>query len=120
MPELTPPFMPEDQLLALIARLSNEGRWGADDEIGTLNFISPRKRVEAAGLVREGRVVSIGKDLVSSPAGAGVSPVIHRMLFAGDSLQADIELVDRQAIPISTLDVVEIAPHGETVTHVDA
>ena len=29
--------------------LSNWGRWGKDDEIGTLNLITPAKRKQAAG-----------------------------------------------------------------------
>ena len=34
--------------------LNNWGRWGKDDEIGTMNFITPAKRKQAAGLVKEG------------------------------------------------------------------
>jgi kynurenine formamidase len=40
--------------------LSNWGRWGADDQIGTLNFITPEKLVRAAQLVRTGRTVDCG------------------------------------------------------------
>lgn len=39
----------------------NWGRWGEDDVLGTLNFIDERKRVEAARLVTEGRVVSLAQ-----------------------------------------------------------
>ncbi|HET6302505.1 cyclase family protein [Microbacterium sp.] len=39
----------------------NWGRWGADDRLGTLNFIDERKRVEAAQLVALGRAVSLGQ-----------------------------------------------------------
>ncbi len=35
-------------------RLSNWGRWGDDDQLGTLNLIEPAHRVAAAGLVRTG------------------------------------------------------------------
>ena len=35
--------------------LSNWGRWGADDQIGTLNFITPEKLVSSAKLVRDGQ-----------------------------------------------------------------
>ncbi|WP_454786347.1 cyclase family protein [Mycobacterium antarcticum] len=49
----------------------NWGRWGDDDEIGTLNFITSDKVAEAAGLVRKGRVISLGGDFGSSgPQGA--------------------------------------------------
>ena len=39
--------------------ISNWGRWGADDEKGTLNLITPQKRVEAAQLVQDGVSVSL-------------------------------------------------------------
>src|SRR4030095_8530868 len=42
--------------------LSNWGRWGKADEIGALNLITPAKRKQAAGLVREGVSVSLASD----------------------------------------------------------
>ena len=42
--------------------LSNWGRWGKDDEIGTMNLITPAKRKQAAALVREGFSVSLAGD----------------------------------------------------------
>ncbi|MGZ4510124.1 MAG: cyclase family protein [Mycobacterium sp.] len=51
--------------------VSNWGRWGADDELGTLNFITADKVAQAAGLVRHGKVFSLGVDFGSSgPQGA--------------------------------------------------
>ncbi|MDD9996171.1 MAG: cyclase family protein, partial [Rhodospirillaceae bacterium] len=40
-------------------RCKNWGRWGPDDEIGTLNFITPEDIVAAAGLIRKGKVFSL-------------------------------------------------------------
>ena len=37
--------------------LSNWGRWGPDDQIGTLNNISPEDIVAAAGLVKRGKLL---------------------------------------------------------------
>jgi len=49
----------------------NWGRWGDDDELGTLNFITAEKVAQAAGLVRHGKVFSLGVDFGSSgPQGA--------------------------------------------------
>ncbi|WP_422745949.1 cyclase family protein [Mycobacterium sp. WMMD1722] len=49
----------------------NWGRWGAADELGTLNFITPEKVAEGAGLVRHGKVFPLGVDFGSSgPQGA--------------------------------------------------
>ena len=48
--------------------LSNQGRWGADDEIGAANFITPDKRRRAAALVQEGLSVSLAHDIVEEEA----------------------------------------------------
>ena len=49
----------------------NWGRWGHDDELGTLNFITDEKVAQAASLVRSGRVFPLGVDFGSSgPQGA--------------------------------------------------
>src|SRR5688572_238682 len=44
---------------AAAKRLKNWGRWGKNDEIGTLNFVTPADVVAAAGLVRKGKVISL-------------------------------------------------------------
>jgi kynurenine formamidase len=51
--------------------VSNWGRWGTDDELGTLNFITADKVAHAASLVRHGKVFPLGVDFGSSgPQGA--------------------------------------------------
>lgn len=42
-----------------IERYSNWGRWGAEDEIGTLNFVGPEQVQAAATLVRQGKTISM-------------------------------------------------------------
>src|SRR5690606_24354811 len=52
-------------------QVRNWGRWGTDDELGTLNFITAEKVTEAAGLVRQGKVFALGGDFGSAgPQGA--------------------------------------------------
>ena len=48
----------EEEVLSYMTSLSNWGRWGADDELGTLNLITPEKRAQAARLVQEGTSVT--------------------------------------------------------------
>jgi len=48
-----------DILDEYIERYSNWGRWGAEDQLGTANHITPEKVKGAAGLVRGGQVVSL-------------------------------------------------------------
>ncbi len=43
------------------------GRWGGDDdELGTLNFITPEKIAQAAATVQHGKVFPLGVDFGSS------------------------------------------------------
>ena len=44
---------------AAAKRLKNWGRWGKDDEIGTLNFVTPDCIVNACQLVKKGQVISL-------------------------------------------------------------
>lgn len=48
--------------------LSNWGRWGPDDELGTLNLITPKKRVQAAKLVKDGVTVSLAREESYEPS----------------------------------------------------
>jgi kynurenine formamidase len=52
-------FEGEDVVAGYIGRLSNWGRWGADDELGALNLVGPEQVAAAARLVRQGKVVSM-------------------------------------------------------------
>ena len=44
---------------AAAERLKNWGKWGKDDEIGTLNYTTPDDIVKAASLIRKGQVISL-------------------------------------------------------------
>jgi kynurenine formamidase len=52
--------MSEAEFREIAKRVSNWGRWGADDERGTLNLITPEVVKRAAGCVRRGRVFNLG------------------------------------------------------------
>src|SRR4051812_13750805 len=49
----------EEDFHRAMKELSNWNRWGADDELGAANLITPAKRKQAAGLVKEGVSVSL-------------------------------------------------------------
>ncbi len=51
---------------AVSKRVSNWGRWGEDDQAGTLNFITPEKVAASGRLVRRGRVFPLGVEFGSS------------------------------------------------------
>ena len=48
---------------AYLTSLSNWGRWGDDDRIGTLNLITDEVRVAAASTIRTGRAVSLSRPI---------------------------------------------------------
>ena len=48
-----------DELRAVAHDVSNWGKWGDDDELGTLNYITPDHITRAAGLVRAGKTISL-------------------------------------------------------------
>lgn len=48
------------EIRALASKVSNWGRWGFDDEVGTLNLITAEHRARAAATVRAGRQISLG------------------------------------------------------------
>lgn len=100
--------MSESAALMLFDTCSNRGRWGPDDELGTLNYITAEKRLEALRHATLGRVVSIGKDVDVVRSLKNPDPAVHRMLYL-----AHVE-------PSGSADVLEIAPHGLAVTHMDA
>lgn len=52
------PALPQD-LLDLAARVSNRGRWGPDDQRGTLNLIDAAAVRRGAAAVRQGRPLSL-------------------------------------------------------------
>ncbi|MFC8825141.1 cyclase family protein [Streptomyces sp. NPDC057137] len=91
----------------------NWGRWGADDELGTLNLITDDVRAKAAAEVRTGRWVSLAQPItpnpmISSPFApttVDVSPVQQMMAHTGVGVAADLMLVTN---------------HHARSTHIDA
>lgn len=94
-----------EEYAAYRQRFSNWGRWGADDELGTLNFITPAKRVEAASLVREGRTISLAHPIDTHASPANPYPA-HHFIAVGESG--------------GMLDYFGCFIHGVTNTHIDA
>jgi kynurenine formamidase len=77
-----------EQVFALGRELSNWGVWGADDEKGALNFITPEHRVRAAAIVRRGAVFSLALTIRDGkgpmrPFPAGRFNPVHRVTVSG-------------------------------------
>jgi kynurenine formamidase len=89
--------------------LSNWGKWGPQDQLGALNYITIDKRTRAASLVREGTTVSLSLSLPTAPSPDNPTPVTHLVVQSGEAAGA----------PYSA-DYFAIAPHGLATTHLDA
>ncbi|MGI5436021.1 cyclase family protein [Streptomyces shenzhenensis] len=63
-----------DEFHAIAKRVNNWGRWGADDEIGTLNLITDEAVREAAAGVRSGRRVALALPLREDGVQTGMIP----------------------------------------------
>ena len=62
-----------------MTELSNWGRWGSSDELGTVNLITPARRRAAAALVTEGVSVSLARDTDVEAAIDNPSPFRYTM-----------------------------------------
>jgi kynurenine formamidase len=86
-----------DTIRALCERHSNWGRWGDDDEKGTMNLVTSEHVVSAAGLVRSGRTISMALpyDDAGPQTGAfGRFNPIHLMIRDGADAIAGSSLRD--------------------------
>jgi kynurenine formamidase len=92
----------------------NWGRWGAEDEAGALNYLTPAHRAAAADLVRDGVAVSCARDLPVEPSLENPRPAHHHMLVAGDAASS---LAPGMG---ATMDYIGVAFHGMATSHVDA
>ena len=91
---------------AWVTELSNWGRWGNDDQLGALNLITPEKRKQAAGVVKEGISVSLARNVEKQEAADNPQPFVHKMRLSPDS---------PWAVDIFTIDF-----HGYAHTHMDS
>lgn len=89
--------------------LSNWGRWGAKDQLGAVNLITPAVRKRAAALVREGFSVSLSRDADRTRAADNSRPFEQRMISTG---------LDPN--PMFAMDTYVISFHGASLTHLDA
>jgi kynurenine formamidase len=76
-------------------KVNNWGRWGADDERGTLNFITPEVVKAAMGSVRSGRSFALSIPLSSDGPQIGIIPgrinPLKTMLAINDPMTGNID-----------------------------
>jgi kynurenine formamidase len=74
-----PAIANEADFLRAMKELSNQGRWGADDELGAANLITPAKRKQALALAKEGVPISLAHDVAQEKA-ADAPNILERTL----------------------------------------
>src|SRR5215470_16273733 len=100
------PLVSEAQFEAWQTELSNWGRWGKDDQLGTLNLITPAKRRAALALVKEGVPISLSTNTFFEKTADTPCPAEWAMTTATDT-----GATDRVAYPCI---------HGAAATHIDS
>lgn len=97
-------------------RCCNWGRWGDDDQLGTLHHITDDVRARAAAEARTGRTVSLAADIVPVPLAGAPTPfgtaavpsaVHHVVTYTGTP-------------PRAVTDLLMINTHHVGLTHLDA
>lgn len=102
---MTAPQPSDEELDAIARRISNWGRWGPDDELGTLNLLTPAHRARAAAKIQTGEVVSLA----------------HPLPLGSAQLEQSVHTVWRVLEPFQfASEFVGLAFHGAAVTHLDA
>jgi kynurenine formamidase len=92
---------------AWMQEISNWGRWGAEDELGTLNLITDEKRREAAALVREGTTVSLSLFTNKQQDPLNANPFQHSLsvsTFGGHEVAGDSYAVQYHGFAHSHMD----------------
>ena len=97
----------------LFKKVCNWGRWGPEDERGTLNYITPEHVQRAASLIRTGRTVSLAIPINKVAGPENPQPPTHLMVQTYDS---DSPLGE----PQFAMDYFGSGCHGDCHTHIDA
>ena len=106
------PSVTTEQVQRWMKDLSNWGRWGNDDQLGTLNLITDEKRRQAVALAKTGTVVSLA---YTQPA---LVPKVETEAGSGPRAHLEIQL---SLLPSGyTTEQQQLAFHGSTFTHLDA
>src|SRR5262249_42454725 len=107
----------EHEVMSYVKTLSNWGRWGAEDELGTINLITPAKRAAAARLVRDGVAVTGARPIVTDITPDTTFQVMRFMVDSGEG--RDTGSAERLLARRGAGEFIGMVFHGYTVTHID-
>ncbi len=86
----------------LFKTVSNWGRWGKEDQLGSANLVTAAKRKQAVALVKNGVTVSLAHNPLTERAEDNANPFEHTMLRG------------------FSMDRYSVAYHGYAHSHIDA
>jgi kynurenine formamidase len=86
----------------LFQQVSNWGRWGKDDQLGSANLVTAAKRKQALALAKDGVSVSLAHSPLTERAEDNTSPFEHTMN------------------PGFFMDTYKVSYHGYAHSHIDA
>ena len=112
------PLPEEKEILSYFQKLSNWGRWGDDDQLGTLNFLTPQKVQQSVSLVVDGTTVSCARPVVFDPTPDATAPAVHYMVESGEGWGTEQKVTSR--LSQAATDYIGMVFHGYTVTHIDS
>ena len=72
-----PEYVSAEEFDQIFQSVSNWGRWGDDDNKGTLNYITPETVKNAASLVKSGRTVSLAIPINKVAGPDNPHPALH-------------------------------------------
>jgi len=107
--ESEPAMISKQQFDQWFDETSNWGRWGEDDELGTLNIITPEMKKSAANLVMAGVSISLANDVDTDKTEYNPEPFVieSRLVSVGGNLAV---VSDKYAVEF----------HGGAHTHIDS
>jgi kynurenine formamidase len=91
-----------DEFDVMFKQISNWGRWGKDDELGSVNLITPAKRKQALDLPKVGETVSLAHNPMTDKSDDNPQPFEHTMNRG------------------FTTDTYRVSYHGYAHSHLDA
>ena len=99
----------EEEVLGYFDSLSNWGRWGDDDQLGTLNLLSQESTRRGFSTVTEHVAVSCARTVTYEPSLDAPKPALHFMTNSGEGDN-----------PRVAVDFFGMVFHGSTITHMDS
>ena len=99
----------KEEVLSYLKDDRKWGRWGDKGSAGAINLVTAEKRLEAVGLVSNGRTVSLSRPWAVEPRTENPRPAQHFM-----------SVMDRGNGGGAAMDFYGVFYHGTATTHIDA